>query len=89
MYGFCLTILTEIAEGEKDGMRACVECQVSSVSVCQSKKHLSKNVEVLFIIDTPCITTSSSKKRNVEVTRGVSLLVLVVVFIFNVWFFAE
>ena len=52
------------------------------------KKHLYKNVEV-FIIDTPCITTSSSKKRNVEVTRGVSLLVLVVVFIFNVWFFAE
>ena len=84
MHGFCLTtILTEIAEGEKDGMRACVECQVSSVnvSVCQ-KTSFQNNVEVLFIIDTPCITTSSSKKRNVEVTRGVSLLVLLVVFIF-------
>ena len=38
MYGFCLTMLTEIAEGEKNGMRArvlsvkceCVELSVSS-----------------------------------------------------------
>ena len=88
MYGLCLTILTEIAEGEKARMRArvlSVKCECVSIQ----KTSFQNNVEVLFIIDTPCITTSSSKKRNVEVTRGVSLLVLVVVFIFNVWFFAE
>ena len=33
MYGFCLTMLTEIAEGEKDGMRARVLSVLSVLSV--------------------------------------------------------
>ena len=56
MYGFCLTILTEIAEGEKDGMRArvlSVKCECVCVNVSIQKTSFQNNVEVLFIIDTP------------------------------------